>query len=1557
MYSCKLCGKTFYRKGNLRLHAKRKHNTMSPHVYFGDQVKEDEQKKGRSRNGNGNKTKKSKIRPDVDDNNTNNKSRSSSSSSSSSSRNTSSNTPDLGKKSKLYTLRKVAESYSKKFQLGSTVYNFSLVKKIKESTLARISQVLFDVFTSLIAELTANFRSNDMVRIILDNDLLDYPIHIPFSEVSEISAVRIMDEIERVIQSYEDFILDSGFKIDVTHVKMPEGKGRPKIQSYRSRASLDDIERNRECIIRINNRDKMCCARALAVGQVLASCKGFVRDPKFLFIRNNQEQQKRMALELCTKAGVSHDISCTIKNIQQFQSVLKDNRIMVVSKDHLNAIVYDNESKSDRLIVLYYNNNHFDVITRLSTFFKKSYFCLDCKRGYQTKHSHVCGTLCSICKHKHISSPNVSFTSLSSSTKGDKKGVTKRGESLLMGATGTQLLGEFSSCQSKGYTEMEGIEEEVEETETDDRNSKQGDEEDDHADSQSDDMEEEGVDVFSDTWLNSLGDTSNDSEEEGNEWVFCRKCSRSFFGNECYRNHLKKDFNRMRKKKGKSVCNMLKKCSECKKNIPYNRRKAHECGEFYCSTCRDYFQKAMHKCYMLPVKQSEEKEIDVNSDTQLKHPSSHNKVDKTDQIYKLIFFDFECTQESGIHEPNLCIAHRVCEDCMCAEAGPKYSINDSSACHVCGKNEHVFRGDNCATDFCDWLLTKEHQNSIVICHNFKGYDSYFILKYIYSKAIKPSIIFNGSKIMTLSVPSLKIRFLDSLNFLPMPLSNLPRTFNLTELAKGFFPHLFNKKCNENLVQCVLPPKHFYLPENMMPKVREEFERWYDKNLCTSFDFAHELLKYCRSDVDILRRACLSFREIFMEATSFKHASNSIGIDPFLSCITIASACNLVFRSHFLKTDTIAVVPPYTPYDNHSIESIEWLTFLEKSEGIEIQHARKDGGEVRISGAKVDGFDHTSEICYQYHSCFLHGHTCYSPSSWNSLCGATMKCLYEKTLQRDNQIISEGYELITIWSCEFIKTVKQSHDYIKLMNDFHSASPLQPREAFYGGRVDCCKTYYKASDNEVIKYFDFTSLYPYVNKYGLYPLGHHVRIGPEDWQNNINILNIEGLIKCDVLPPRGLYHPVLPYRHGNKLLFPLCRACVELANDAYISTKVSASGNPFQEHDSVKYFEKYYSTFEGQGYNCSHSDKKRVLQGTWVSCELKKALEKGYKIQRVYEAWHFNEKTQYSRTKKKGGLFTSYVNTFLKLKQEKSGLPDWVKSDEDKALYLLTYAEREGIDLDEKDIEKNGGLRTLAKLMLNSFWGKFGQRENMTQSKYITDVKEYMNLLIDDRIIVGHIQLVNDETVYVEYSFKHEFVSPSNRINVVLAAYTTAQARLKLYDLLERLDRRVLYYDTDSVIFVSKVSSSKNENFGDQSVSETFEPQLGDFLGELTNELDTGLHITEFVSTGPKSYSYKLNAPDASGKITHCKVKGIRLSYANCDKVNFASMKDLVHNEILARKEQDCTMVKTINVSMKNQIVRNKHDVLISSAALSKTFQCVYSKRVVQFNNDTLPFGF
>lgn len=64
--------------------------------------------------------------------------------------------------------------------------------------------------------------------------------------------------------------------------------------------------------------------------------------------------------------------------------------------------------------------------------------------------------------------------------------------------------------------------------------------------------------------------------------------------------------------------------------------------------------------------------------------------------------------------------------------------------------------------------------------------------------------------------------IDSHNFVQTPLSAFPKTFHLTELKKGYFPHLFNTKENEHYVGPVPPAKKYYCYDQMKTGDRTKF---------------------------------------------------------------------------------------------------------------------------------------------------------------------------------------------------------------------------------------------------------------------------------------------------------------------------------------------------------------------------------------------------------------------------------------------------------------------------------------------------------------------------------------------------------------------------------------------------------------------------------------------------------------------------------------------------------------------------------------------------------------
>ena len=231
-----------------------------------------------------------------------------------------------------------------------------------------------------------------------------------------------------------------------------------------------------------------------------------------------------------------------------------------------------------------------------------------------------------------------------------------------------------------------------------------------------------------------------------------------------------------------------------------------------------------------------------------------------------------------------------------------------------------------------------------------------------------------------------------------------------------------------------------------------------------------------------------------------------------------------------------------------------------------------------------------------------------------------------------------------------------------------------------------------------------------------------------------------------------------------------------------------------------------------------------------------------------------------------------------------------------------------------------------------FIGKFAQRSNMIKTKMVTEPKEFYGFLCSKQFEVCDARLVNDETVEVHYRNSEEFAEQDDKVNIVIAAFTTAYARLKLYDLLDLLQERVLYYDTDSVIYVHEPGKP--------------DPPLGNYLGDLTDELDPGDYITTFVSGGPKNYAYVTN----NGK-SQTKIRGITLNHATAKKINPSVIRGLVHLHV------NCHTHAKVTVDIPFKITRDKEEKNIVTKKMKKDYRIVYNKRVIKENYETLPYGY
>ena len=129
----------------------------------------------------------------------------------------------------------------------------------------------------------------------------------------------------------------------------------------------------------------------------------------------------------------------------------------------------------------------------------------------------------------------------------------------------------------------------------------------------------------------------------------------------------------------------------------------------------------------------------------------------------------------------------------------------------------------------------------------------------------------------------------------------------------------------------------------------------------------------------------------------------------------------------------------------------------------------------------------------------------------------------------------------------------------------------------------------------------------------------------------------------------------------------------------------------------------------------------------------------------------------------------------------------------------------------------------------------------------------------------------------------------------------------------------------------------------------YEPPLGHFLGDFTDELHPGDHIVEFCSGGPKNYGYNT----ARDKV-ECKVRGFSLNFEGQTQLNYQVLKQNTLAEIQDPQDQP----RTTPVLQSHAIQREPHQYRLSSVAQTKNCKLVYTKRVVDPNTFlTYPYGY
>ncbi|XP_071094861.1 uncharacterized protein [Haliotis cracherodii] len=902
-------------------------------------------------------------------------------------------------------------------------------------------------------------QKGDRIGLGIDHPALNTPIRIPFRRFEDLHGPDILQAVEKVQQSNKDLNIDDTMDVTLVHVADPDrlgsGSGAPRVKNV---IGLEAFLTRKRCIVRIKNEDQSCLARALVVAQHYAH-KPHPLTPAWkaqlvrLMRTNRVDVQGLRARALFRRLGLPEGPCRGLDDLARVGRALTHlhYQLKVYSQEVGQRLLYkcDEAPPHATVLHLYHHDQHYDVITSMSAFYGSDHYCERCDKRYDHPEKHPCTKeyRCHRCFYSSYCGPQEELgipcltcqgwfpnpTCYTRHLQSPSEGKPSACQSIHRCPNCFQLVRVLETpmvhheCFDEEHpclvcrepmtpdhrcymTPLREENEEGEEGEGEggEETEKEGEEEQHHV---RDDVQY----VFYD--FECMQDTGEHIPNLCVVQLGCGRCISEVSKNLCEHCPWREEGYGPSREivfRGPTtrhdVCVWLTTLCEIPKKKKPNPEEEED---------------STRKGTTAPLGKKRKRDgtpSRKDATKRQRHASPQQEAEETEEVEEV-------------------------EEVMEVEKTKKPK-NKNTSCHTVPKEDRIY----------------------VMAHNARSYDLHLILKGLSPLLVTlPTKIRHGQQILQMTLG--RLCFEDSLNFIPYPLKAFPKSFGLKEMKKGYFPHFFNTRVNQTY-RGPYPPAVTYDPDGMSPAERSAFLQWHTQKVQEGalFDLQEELLAYCQSDVDILRRGCADFRQ---------NAIHSVGMDPFVEVMTAAAFTMKSFRKHDLKPNTIAILPPqgYQPKRNYSQACMHWLhSLMERDPHLHLQHAR-NGGEKEFTCGEgqhrysVDGYDPATGTVYEFLGCFWHGcNTCHKTRRGepHPVLGTSLGARYTDTHYRLSLLSQhpEVKRVVALWEHEFTKMQREDsalRAFLQGPHCRHVPGPLNPRDAFYGGRTNATRLCYEAQE--------------------------------------------------------------------------------------------------------------------------------------------------------------------------------------------------------------------------------------------------------------------------------------------------------------------------------------------------------------------------------------------------------------------------------------------------------------------------------------------------------------
>ena len=315
--------------------------------------------------------------------------------------------------------KKLERTYAKNAAIDRT-YQVKINEKHHGEKLEDIRDGLHQMFEHVLQEARGDLAGNDLGRVVIQHDGLHDPIIKPLQPWDQFDSSKVMDTIEKVLNSHQNLAVEKSMDITVGIVDLPKGGARKRITKIKGDNNSLQLKKS---IVTIKNGDQLCMARAIGVSWAkLNLCKPEewaeiiktrgtksnsqlvlenkkVPESYFKKLRSKQRnEQGQLAKALSQMAGVPMDRPASLNDIEAFEKVLGV-RVMVVSARLRNKFITSPSTDERPCIFVYLvDDDHYHAITSITGFFSGVYFCQKCLKHYDHKEYYQCDIRCIVCK-------------------------------------------------------------------------------------------------------------------------------------------------------------------------------------------------------------------------------------------------------------------------------------------------------------------------------------------------------------------------------------------------------------------------------------------------------------------------------------------------------------------------------------------------------------------------------------------------------------------------------------------------------------------------------------------------------------------------------------------------------------------------------------------------------------------------------------------------------------------------------------------------------------------------------------------------------------------------------------------------------------------------------------------------------------------------------------------------------------------------------------------------------------------------------------------------------